>query len=127
MKPRITRATFASALLAITVYASASSAGADDSTRLSPTRGTWFQTAVPCITGPGSCPAANPYPDGTLHVAANAGNPSAATAVEFAPTATRSIGRATLTIPIDSVPGDGGVRPETAHLGVCPLDQPFTG
>lgn len=113
------------ALAAAALATSAAAAiAAADSARAGTAVEGWY-TLVPACTPTIDCsslPTVTPYPEHTLHVAATAGTPSAATYVELAlpvlPDGVRITG-GTLHLPVDTTPADGSVAAETAKLVVC--------
>src|SRR5689334_8805766 len=66
------------------IVAGAHTAGAD-TTALAASAQAWYTTTAPCTTPvlPGGCPAASPYPAGTLHVAVSGGQTTAVSTLAF--------------------------------------------
>jgi len=91
----------------------------------------WYTTTAPCTTPvlPGGCPAANPYPAGTLHVAVSGGQTTAVSTLVFDMSALptgASVSSATLTLAFDPNAADGAANATAARLAVCSLTAPFT-
>lgn len=81
-------------------------------------------TPVPApAPSPVPAPApSSPYPEDTLHTAISAGRPSAATYVALDTSAIPPgsvLTGGTMTLPLDSKPGDGSISPDKAKLQVC--------
>jgi hypothetical protein len=112
------------------IVAGAHTAGAD-TTALAASAQAWYTTTAPCTTPvlPGGCPAANPYPAGTLHVAVSGGQTTAVSTLVFdlsaLPTGA-SVTSATLTLTLDPNAVDGAANATAARLAVCSLAAPFT-
>jgi hypothetical protein len=93
----------------------------------------WYQPDPACTT-PAGCatapPPSSPYPAGTLHVAADAGQETARSYLALAPTFVPSgatLTSAQLIIPVDAdTTANGSLQPDTATLQACVSFQPVT-
>ncbi len=86
-------------------------------------KGAWYARAPACMS-PIDCtllPAANPYPEDTLHVALSAGEETARTyiSLSFILPADAELTGGTLELPVDTDPLHGSVAPETAKMIAC--------
>lgn len=106
---------------------------ADAPSSVSPqiTTAAWFQPDPLCST-PLGCgaiplPALSPYPKGTYHVGAALGRQTARAFIGVALSKRAQTARGgTLSIPLDTNPGDGSVAPNTASINVCVIYQSLT-
>ncbi len=91
----------------------------------------WYNTAEPCDTDGADCsllPPTSAYADDTLHVAATAGETTAETYVELQTSGIpdgKEITGGTLTLPVNTEPDTGSLRPEEAKLIACPVSEFF--
>jgi hypothetical protein len=85
----------------------------------------WYDETPPCVSliDCSALPSPTPYPEDTLHVSVAAGQETARTYLAFAIAVPSggNITDATLTLPLDTDPGDGSVAPDTAAITACPV------
>ena len=128
---RVARLIGAAALAGVAVVGFTPSADADTTTTIAPTAEAWYQPNPGCSTpagcvGSGSVPPATPYPSGTLHVGASAGDETARSylALPLAAT-TGTITAAALDVPLDLAPADGAFSSDSAKVQVCLTSAPI--
>lgn len=110
-------------------------AQAQSSSTLTPTGETWYQadptctaelgclsgTALPPPAPPVTAPVPNPYPEGTMHVAASGGAETARSYIALPLIKiTSEVTGGRLVVPLDVSPDSGSALPETAQIQVCP-------
>lgn len=97
---------------------------------LRPTTAAWYRPdplcALPIGCGAIPLPRINPYPAGTMQVGATAGKETARAflGIKDLPSLADRPGTLTLTIPIETLPTDGSLAPQSAHIQVCVTYQP---
>ena len=113
----------AATLLAASGWRGSASAAESDSLTVHISSAAWYLELPPCagLLDCSPLPPLNAYPENTLHVAVLAGLETASTDLAFAFTlpAGAELTAGTLTLPIDSAPADGSLRPETANMVAC--------